>query len=72
MLSVVASYLEDFTKTLPRCSDYVVLFPHQPRLHTALRNICKIYIGVCIDTAVYLEKRPAGMPPAQERPLLVC
>ncbi|KAK7428466.1 hypothetical protein QQZ08_005085 [Neonectria magnoliae] len=55
--SHIANYLEDFTKTLPRCSDYVAIFPHHPRLHTALRDIFKIYVEVCIDTTVYLEKQ---------------
>ena len=61
MLSHIASHLEDFTKTLPRCSDYVALFPHHPQLRTALRDVCEVYVGVCIDTVIYLEKQPAGM-----------
>jgi hypothetical protein len=61
VLSHIANYLEDFTKTLPRCRDYVTLFPHHPRLRTALQDICKIYVELCIDTVVYLEKRTIGI-----------
>ncbi|KAH7000615.1 hypothetical protein EDB80DRAFT_114451 [Ilyonectria destructans] len=59
VLSHIAYYLEEFTRTLPRCSDYVALFPHHPRLRIALRDILKVYVQVCIDTATYLKKRSA-------------
>jgi len=51
------------TKTLPRCNEYVALSPHHPRLRATLHEIYKIYICVCIDTAVYLDRRPLGTFP---------
>lgn len=61
LLSQIAKHLEDFTKTLPRCNNYVAIFPHHPRLHNALRDIYKTYVDVCVDTANYLERKPAGI-----------
>ncbi|KAI0534299.1 hypothetical protein GGR58DRAFT_516246 [Xylaria digitata] len=58
VLTHITDHLEDFTRTLPQCSDYVALFPHHPRLRAALQDICKIYVGICIDAACYLGKRP--------------
>ncbi|KAH9215506.1 hypothetical protein DL95DRAFT_408308 [Leptodontidium sp. 2 PMI_412] len=42
ILAPTAEIFEDFTKTLPRCSEYIALFPHHPRLQETLQDVCKI------------------------------